>query len=341
VRLFRDDLDRMAAESGFQAEPLEKVLHLLDLLQALRSHPYLTDRLVLKGGTALNLFLLSAPRLSVDIDLNYVGSPTREVMVNERPLVEQAVHAVCARQTLAVARVPGEHAGGKWRLGYPRVSGGSGRLELDLNYTLRVPLWAPERRDSSMLGGIRASRVPLLDAHELVAGKLAALFGRTTSRDLFDTQLLLRRAELEPDRLRIAFVVYGAMSRRDWRTVSTDDVRMEPADAERRLLPLLRNDIAPPRRELGDWCRRLTDECRDRLSSVLPLRPAEREFVGLVVDRGEVAPGLLTDDSKLQERIRAQPALQWRARHAQGRADGPVDPDAPPSPPGGDPDTRP
>jgi hypothetical protein len=29
----------VASETGFQAEPLEKVLHLLDLLDALRSHP--------------------------------------------------------------------------------------------------------------------------------------------------------------------------------------------------------------------------------------------------------------------------------------------------------------
>ena len=31
------------------------------------------NRLVLKGGTALNLFFFDLPRLSVDIDLNYVG----------------------------------------------------------------------------------------------------------------------------------------------------------------------------------------------------------------------------------------------------------------------------
>jgi len=29
---------------------------------------------LLKGGTALNLFLLDLPRLSVDIDLNYIGA---------------------------------------------------------------------------------------------------------------------------------------------------------------------------------------------------------------------------------------------------------------------------
>jgi hypothetical protein len=37
--------------------------------------------MVLKGGTALNLFVLDVPRLSVDIDLNYIGAADRETML--------------------------------------------------------------------------------------------------------------------------------------------------------------------------------------------------------------------------------------------------------------------
>ena len=67
-----------AAEStGFKAEMVEKVLHLLNLLNALNSHPFLKGKWALKGGTALNMFVLNLPRLSVDIDLNYIGSLNR------------------------------------------------------------------------------------------------------------------------------------------------------------------------------------------------------------------------------------------------------------------------
>ena len=75
-------------------------------------------RIALKGGTALNLFVLDVPRLSVDIDLNVVGAVERETMLSERPKVEQALGAVCSRLGLQVRRAPGEHAGGKWRLAY-------------------------------------------------------------------------------------------------------------------------------------------------------------------------------------------------------------------------------
>jgi predicted nucleotidyltransferase component of viral defense system len=52
---------------------------LLELLAGLESHPYLRGRLALKGGTALNVFVFDLPRLSVDIDLNYVGAADRRV----------------------------------------------------------------------------------------------------------------------------------------------------------------------------------------------------------------------------------------------------------------------
>jgi predicted nucleotidyltransferase component of viral defense system len=55
-----------AASTGFRPEVFEKVAQLFSLLQAIWKHPFLKNRLVLKGGTALNLFILNVPRLSVD-----------------------------------------------------------------------------------------------------------------------------------------------------------------------------------------------------------------------------------------------------------------------------------
>ena len=93
--------ERLLSESqvtGFRPEVLEKVIQLLNLLEGFNRHPFLKDRLTLKGGTALNLFVFDLPRLSVDIDLNYIGAVDRETMMVERPKIEQAVHAVCSRE---------------------------------------------------------------------------------------------------------------------------------------------------------------------------------------------------------------------------------------------------
>ena len=157
--LSRDQLQRGAADGGFQVESYEKVCVLIDLLGAIRAHPFLGHRMVLKGGTALNLFVLDFPRLSVDIDLNYIGASDRATMLNERPRIEQALEQVFGRLRLVVKRAPNEHAGGKWRLTNTSALGRPGTLEVDVNFMLRTPLWPAAPRDSHSVGGLTARQI--------------------------------------------------------------------------------------------------------------------------------------------------------------------------------------
>jgi predicted nucleotidyltransferase component of viral defense system len=308
--------EKLAAEAeatGFRPDVLEKVAHLLGLLNALRSHPFLKEKLVLKGGTALNLFIFDVPRLSVDIDLNYVGAEDRDGMLAERPKVEQAVQAVFAREGFTVRRMPEEHAGGKWALRYENAPGRSGNLEVDINFMFRVPLWPVTTRDSHPIGTWRATGISVLDHHELAAGKLAALLARRQARDLFDSHRILRMDDLDPHRLRIGFVVYGAMNRKDWRTVSSEDVDFDAMDLARQLVPTLRVNAAEVQAESTEYGARLVWECREGLSAVLPFTDSERAFLDLLLDRGVNDPALLTADTYLQQRIRSQPLLEWKA----------------------------
>ena len=312
-----DELLRQAAASGFQAESLEKALALFELLESLRSHPFLKERIALKGGTALNLFVLKVPRLSVDIDLNYIGSKDREIMLSERPKVEEAVQAVCGRLGIQVKRAPSEHAGGKWLMTYMSAWGRPGTLELDINFLLRTPLWPPVLMDSHPIGSLRATRVPLLDVHELAAGKLAALFDRSAPRDLFDACQLFREVQFEKARLRLAFVVYGGTSRRDWRNVSVDDVRADGNAVAQQLLPMLQSEQTPKRAGIRLWSENLVLECRSFLSSILPLTSHEMEFLTTLNDTGEIVSELLTEDPNLQAIIRSHPGLLWKAQNVR------------------------
>ena len=106
-------LQRLADETGHRAGTLEKALRLLDLLQEIARDRVLSDRLVLKGGTALNLFHIGLDRLSVDIALNYVGALDRAAMVVERPDIDAALDRLLASQGFGIRRRPDEHAGGK------------------------------------------------------------------------------------------------------------------------------------------------------------------------------------------------------------------------------------
>lgn len=312
MRISREKLLAEAEATGFHEEVLEKAILLLNLLDRFRSHPFLNKRLALKGGTALNLFFLKVPRLSVDIDLNYVGSADREIMLAERPKIEQAIQAVCSREHFSVRRVPTDHAGGKWILRYEKAAGQGGNLEVDVNFMFRVPLWPVKTLDSHFLGSYHASSIEVIDIHELAAGKLAALLARRQARDLFDAHQLLHFYRLDRQRLRLAFLVYGAMNRKDWRTVSNQDVGFDVEDLARELLPLLCNPL-PNNENSHEFGSRLVKECQQALNAFFPFSNREIDFLNYLLDKGKIDPSLLTSDTDLQERIKQHPLLEWKA----------------------------
>ncbi|GEM_PF-3999366 len=73
--------------NDFPPQTVDKVERLLDLLGEIEEHPGLRGKLALHGGTAINLFMLDLPRLSVDIDLSYVGATEKDAILKDRPLM--------------------------------------------------------------------------------------------------------------------------------------------------------------------------------------------------------------------------------------------------------------
>lgn len=232
-------------------------------------------------------------------------------MLEERPKIEAAIQAVFRREDFAVRRMPKEHAGGKWSLRYAGASGQSSRLDVDLNFMYRVPLWPVTTMDSRSLGSWCATGIPVVDLHELAAGKLSALLSRRKARDLFDSRSILAMDALDLRMLRLAFVVYGAMDRKDWRTVSVADV--DVAELVNQLVPSLHVGAIGRQEEATTYGKPLVEECRQGLSAVLPFTDAERAFLDLLLDQGQVDASILTPDKSLQQRIQTQPLLEWKA----------------------------
>jgi len=313
MKLIESDILPIAEKTGSRIEMIEKVLLLINLLNTLNSHPFLKGKWVLKGGTALNLFLLNLPRLSIDIDINYIGEADREKMLAERPGVEQAAQAVFSREGFIVKRLPEQHAGGKWRLGYQSITGQPGNLEVDINFMYRQPLYDISIVDSHLFGDFVAKKIPVLDLHELAAGKLAALLSRGQARDLYDCYQILSINGIKKDYLRIAFVVYGAMNRKDWRTVSIEDLDFGIAELSRQLMPTLNIEILKKNTPPAQFGEKLLNNCRKSLSLVLPLKDKEMEFLNHLLDNGEIVPSILTSDKTLIRKIKKQPLLEWKA----------------------------
>ena len=79
----RRELDVKAHEYGFNRDTFEKVLRLRTILEFLNTHEYMYEHLMLKGGTAINLTVFNLPRLSVDIDLDFVPNLYQRTILEE------------------------------------------------------------------------------------------------------------------------------------------------------------------------------------------------------------------------------------------------------------------
>ena len=310
-------LQRLADDTGHQPGTLEKVLRLLDLLQEIARDPALSNRLALKGGTALNLFHLGLDRLSVDIDLNYIGALDRTTMETERPVVDAALERLLVSHGYGVRRKPEEHAGGKWLARYTSALGGSATLEIDVNYMARQPLFGMARMGSLPLGDIQVKDVLVLDLHEIVAGKLVALVDRHAARDLFDARRILSIDGLDWNWIKVAMLAMGASGRRDWRTQSIDSIKADPREFHQKLAICLPRKYFATREEVSLWIDETVALCRERFAFLFDLTANEQAFLDGVLDRGEIDAGLLDATPEIRTRIANMPMLAWKTKHVQ------------------------
>lgn len=314
MNISKQKLLQEATTTEFRPEILEKVWYLMALLDAINDHSFLKEKLVLKGGTALNLFVFDLPRLSVDIDLNYVGAIEKDAMMAERPLVEQALEAVFKREGLTIGRVPGKHAGGKWQLKYESALGGFGNLEVDLNFMFRMPLCEIQRRRSHFIGTHQTQEVSLLHLHELGAGKLSALFHRQASRDLFDAHELLTKQHIEYDEFRVISLLYGVMGSRDWREIAVDDIQFDKRELQNQLIPVMRKNSVESEGNWILWTDRLLQGCKKALGHLLPFRANEKDFLNQLYNHGNLDATLLTSNQQMIQKIHSHPLLHWKVQ---------------------------
>jgi len=313
----RETLQRLASETGYQPGTLEKVLRLLDVLQEIAADPVLRDSFALKGGTALNVFHLNLDRLSVDIDLNYVGALDRAAMLAERPEIEAALGRLLAAQGYQIRRQPGEHAGGKWIARHASALGGQGALELDINFMMRQPLFGTQRMDSVALGDTRARDVLVVDRHEIVAGKMVALLDRRAARDLFDARRIFDMPELNWRWIKAAMLAIGAASRNDWRAASVDKIGADARELRQKLLICLPRAHFDASVSIEVWIEETTELCRTQLAPIMALTANERAFLDGVIERGDVDATLLNVEADIQSRIATMPMLRWKAENVR------------------------
>lgn len=331
----QDMLD-LAGATGFDERAIEKMLRLYGILQAIERDEFLRGRLALTGGTALNAFYLELPRLSVDIDLQYIGSLDDRSAHAERDHIDDRLGMILKDQGHLFNKPKIRESGSRWDASFDSVHGKKGSLHVDLGYVSRMSLFGEIRMTSRDLCRVRATDILLLSPTDVIVGKLAALAQRNRARDIFDALSIAEAMDdlkLNMDIIRPAFIALVAASPDGWRDRRFGDPNANPHELCQNLMICLptdyflnsssrrfRNNIDATR----DWYNNSIRICQESFGDMLNLTDRERLFVDGVQKQGEINADLLGAPPDLCARIAAWPklvrkCLRVREERSKGR----------------------
>lgn len=314
MRPSRTFLEQAAADTGYPASSLEKVVMLGDLAGDIARHPFLQEALALKGGTALNLGFGPPSRLSVDLDFNYIGHLDRERMLEDRPKCEDAILDLAQRKGYQVQQSADAFAGRKFYCAYSSAVGTKDRIEIDLNYLFRLPLEPPQRRALWQPGEVDRPQLMMVSITELLIGKLLAFFDRAAIRDIWDVGRLPEIAPevIKSQRFRAHFIALSATLNHPLHDYTLDRIkeRVSTGRIESGLMPMLNaSDLKA--------AEKTVQQAFDVVHPFLSLTPQEQEYIN-GVSKGRLRLDMLfPEDEQTAARLSKHPALLWKIKNVR------------------------
>ena len=160
----------------------------------------------LKGGTAINLFIRSMPRLSIDIDLTYVPVAARDKSLTAIDAAMKRIDAGVRKGLRGAHTAKSGSEGAVTRL---NVRQGGVQTMIEVTPVLRGCIHRPETRSVSeaVETAFGFAEITALSFADLFAGKIVAALDRQLPHDLFDVRDLLANEGID-DTLRRTFIVY-------------------------------------------------------------------------------------------------------------------------------------
>lgn len=297
-------LIKLSKELGFpHVDELEKVLRLKEILKLISEDNALSKQLILKGGTAINLLWFDLPRLSVDIDLNYIGSVEKDKMERARATVIQPRLESILKSLKYKIETKLEYANNTYELKYTNSNNGNSVIKLDINYLHRTPIFGVTENKFKVLTEIDDFTVRTLTLEELYAGKLKALFDRGTPRDLFDVYMLVKNYsnEIDEQKLKKAFVFLGTIGISNLDKLSGEKIsKINEASFENILKPMLRTNSDIDLAEMLNYTKPF-------LERMTTFNKNERLFMNTFYDKQELVPEILFE-SKDFDFLKSYPA---------------------------------
>lgn len=310
-------LESIAKEKGFVRDNLEKVIRLAKVLHYLNHNSLLRQSLALKGGTAINLMVFQMPRLSVDIDLDFINDCAKEEMINTRKIINRDIQSYMTQEGYALkAGSKSPHSLDSWIFGYTNAGGNPDNIKIEINYSNRQHVLPTVERTIN-IDFLDQMKCRILSPLEIFGSKINALINRAAVRDVYDIYKMIK-SNLFTDKeeytlLRKILVFYmavGSNCKAEEVSLNKPEIknieRLSFSQVRAQLLPVLNYN---EKFELNI----VKEEVVQFLKKFLQFSKEEQEFVKNFNQR-IYAPEILFGEGEIAERVSSHPMALWKCR---------------------------
>ncbi len=310
----RNELDLAARSYGFARDTFEKVLRLKEILTWVDKQSILQEHLVLKGGTAINLTIFNLPRLSVDIDLDFIPNCSREEMLDTREKISEKIKVYMNAEGYTLSPASRfHHSLDALNYSYTNSAGNPDMIKIEINYSLRAHVLETSFRALTTDAFGDNLLIRTVDPVEIFAAKANALLTRAAARDLYDFSKCVEHNLYcnQREMFRKIIVFYASISQ------ETIDPTFSTAEIDRITIQKVRRDLFPvlnqkERNQFFDiGCKKSV--VKDYLQSLMVLSESEKEYLYRFMSK-EYCPELLFDDSNILQRITNHPMALWKCK---------------------------
>lgn len=271
-------LGQKAKELGFIRDTLEKVIRLADVLEYFNTNPILKDNLAIKGGTAINLTIFNLPRLSVDIDMDYLITNDRTEMLKSREVINDTIERYMLSQGYTMnPKTKKSHSLDSWLYDYQGASGNKDNIKVEINYSLRAHILQTEERPIVNEHFSADYMVKSFSPIEIFGSKINAMLNRAAARDLYDVRNMIYFdvfENSEKEMLKKCVVFYAAISAK--RINKTFDTKGLDLITQRKI----RTDLFPVIKKSDDFDLVLAKKlAKEYISDLMVLTQGEKEFL--------------------------------------------------------------
>ena len=267
--------------------------------------------MILKCGTAINLTVFDLPRLSVDIDMDYVPNDSREDMLIAREKITEIINRYMEKEGYSLSQTSRfSHSLDAFHFNYINSGGNKDMIKIELNYLLRAHILEPTYRD--ILNDVFKSNIKIRTVAplEIFSAKGNALISRAAARDLYDWGNLIEQNLFadEKDLFRKCFVFYT--------TITADNVRgnydFDLSAIDTLNFTKIRRDLFPVISKKDNFkLEERKIQAKQYIKDLIQLTEKENEYIERFRAK-EYRPELLFDEDEIVTRICEHPMALWK-----------------------------